>query len=398
MRERLCSKERLMSAIGHSETDHVPLYQKWWLRHYLSSKDDGWRDQFERVKKTTKLGLDDTVGFEPPKTFDPEVKIRLRKEGVSREKYPLLVKEYETPKGTLRQVVCQTEDWIHGDDVPIFTDYVVPRARSRKYLIENIDDVEALSCLFCEPTEEQLQIFLGEANRARDFARENEVLLECGGIYRDPWARWGDGMGLMSGDALAWLSGIENALILAYRNPELIHRLLDIILEWNMRYIRLVSQAGGSDVIIHRGWYEHFWSPKLYQTFLAPRIKKEIELVHRAGSKFCYVMTTGIMPFLEIFKEMGVDILYGIDPVQGGADLKQVKQRIGDRVCLWGGVNSALTLGSENRQSVERAVAEAIKILAPDGGFILAAIDELFEDSRWENIVAMIETWRRLSP
>ena len=61
-------------------------------------------------------------------------------------------------------------------------------------------------------------------------------------------------------------------------------------------------------------------------------------------------------------------------------------------------MNSALTLGSENRQSVERAVAEAIKILAPDGGFILAAIDELFEDSRWENIVAMIETWRRLSP
>jgi len=394
--DELPSRQRLLLAINHSQPDHVPLYLKWWSRPYLSNKDDGWRDQFERVKKTTKLGLDDTVGFEPPRAFSPDVKIKRWKEAFAGVRYPLLFKEYETSRGKLKQAVYQTEDWPHGDDIPIFTDYVVPHARSRKYLIGNINDVEALSCLFCEPTEEQLEKFQEEANQARDFANEKEVLLECGGMFGDPWARWVDGIGLIGGDALAWLCGIENAIVLAYRNPDLIHRLLDIILEWNMRYIRLVSQAGGSDVIVHRGWYESLWSPKLYQTFLAPRIRKEIELVHKMRAKFCYVMTTGIIPLLGTLKEMGVDILYGVDPIQGGADLKHVKHEVGDRICLWGGVNSAITLGQGNNQTIERAVSEAVRTLAPDGGFILSAIDQLFDDTPWANILNMIRAWRKV--
>jgi uroporphyrinogen decarboxylase len=94
---------------------------------------------------------------------------------------------------------------------------------------------------------------------------------------------------------------------------------------------------------------------------------------------------------------MGIDALYGIDPVQGGADLRQIKQRIGDRVCLWGGMNSAVTLASGGRKEVETSVKEAIETLAPQGGFVLAPIDQLFEDTRWENVLTMIETWHRLS-
>jgi uroporphyrinogen decarboxylase len=94
---------------------------------------------------------------------------------------------------------------------------------------------------------------------------------------------------------------------------------------------------------------------------------------------------------------MDIDILFGLDPVQGGADLSQVKREIGDRICLWGGVNSAITLGSGSKKDVEKAVSEAVRILSPGGGFILSAIDQLFQDSRWESIETMIETWRKLS-
>jgi hypothetical protein len=60
-------------------------------------------------------------------------------------------------------------------------------------------------------------------------------------------------------------------------------------------------------------------------------------------------------------------------------------------------MNSAVTLGSGRRQDVENAVRNAIEILAPGGGFVLAPIDQLFEDTRWENVLTMIETWRKLS-
>ena len=391
MADKLSSKDRLLSAINHSEVDHVPFCQKFWQRKYFSNQADGWRDQFERVTKTTRLGLDDTVGFDIPRTFSPEVRIIRRKEVLSGESHALLFQEYQTPKGTLKQIVRQTSDWPHGDNVPIFTDYVVPRGRSKKYLVETVDDVEALSCLFSELSDDQLRKFEDHVNRVRDFAKQNGVLVECGATLASP--QWIDGDSIFLGDALGWLCGLENSILMAARNPDLLHRLLDVISNWSLQSIRLITKFGGCDMIVHRGWYEYYWSPKLYRTFLAPRIKKEVDLAHRAGAKYCYVMTTGITPFLDIFKEMGIDMLYGVDPVQGNADLKKIKERIGDHVCIWGGVNSAVTL-TGNKQGVERAVDDAIRFLAPNGGFILGAIDTLYEDTIWDNFVTMIRSWR----
>jgi len=222
--------------------------------------------------------------------------------------------------------------------------------------------------------------------------------VECGsGLSPEaPGSEWVDGNSVFLGDGLHWLCGVENSVRMGYRDPDLLHRLLDVILSWSLESIGLILKFGGCDVIVHRGWYESFWSPKLYRAFLLPRLRKEIELVHRAGAKFCYVMSSNIMPFLDFFKELGIDILYGVDPVQGGADLVKVKQAVGDRVCIWGGVNSAVTLRGE-KQGVERAVEEAVRILAPGGGFILGAIDQLFEDTNWDNFMTMIQTWRRLT-
>jgi len=391
MTDALSSKDRLLAAINHTDVDHVPFCQKFWQRRYLSDQADGWRDQFERVTKTTRIGLDDTIGVDIPRTFSPEVKITRRKE-VSGESQAFLFQEYETPKGTLKQIVRQTTDWPHGDNVPIFTDYVVPRGRSKKYLVESMEDVDALTCLFSEPKEVQLRKFEAHVDQVRKFAKQNELLVECGATLASP--EWIDGDSIFLGDALGWLCGLENSILLAAKNPDLLHRLLDVISGWSLQSIRLINQFGGCDMFVHRGWYEYYWSPKLYRRFLAPRIKKEVDLIHRAGAKYCYIMTTGITPLLDIFKELEIDILYGVDPVQGSADLKKTKETIGDRVCIWGGVNSAVTLAG-NTRGVEKAVDDAVKILAPNGGFILGAIDTLYEDTIWGNFLAMLQAWRK---
>ena len=392
MADRLSSKQRLLSTINHSEVDHVPFCQKFWQRRYLSSQGDGWRDQFERVTKTTNLGLDDTVGFDIPRTFSPDVKITRHKEVLPGESRALLFQEYHTPKGTLKQIVTQTADWPHGDNIPLFTDYVVPRGRSKKYLVETQEDVEALSSLFSELSEIQLRKFEDHVSQVRKFASQNEVLIEYGDTLASP--NWIDGDSIFLGDALGWLCGLENSVMMAAKNPDLLHALLDVISNWSLQSIRLITQFGGCDIVVHRGWYEYYWSPKLYRTFLAPRIKKEVDLAHRAGAKYGYIMTTGLLPFLNIFKEMGVDILYGVDPVQGGANLKRIKETIDERMCIWGGVNAAVTL-TGNKQGVEKAVQDAITILAPDGGFILGAVDTLYEDTIWDNFLTMIQSWRK---
>jgi len=389
MKYELSSRDRLLLAINHREPDHVPLCLKWWHRPYLATRDDKWRDQFEKVERVLSLGLDDTVGFEPPLFLADDVKIREWTEG------SVLSKEYGTPKGTLRQVVHKTEDWPHGDDIPIFSDHIIPRSRSVKYLVENESDLEPLACLFREPKEKEISSFHEKAYAAKRFAEKRGLLIECGGEFID-YSIWGDAMGLLGGDALSWLCGLENIMVAAFRKPDFVQQLLDIIFEWDMRYLKLVLEAGGVDVIIHRGWYENgeFWSSKMYQTLFVPRIQRLIEMTHKFKAKFCYIMSTGIMPLLASFQDMGVDILFGVDPVQGGADLDLVKKKIGSSICLWGGVNSAVTLRYGNRHEIEKAVSKAIQTLNTKGGFILSAVDQIFEDTPWENVELMIRAWQ----
>jgi uroporphyrinogen decarboxylase len=317
----------------------------------------------------------------------PEVKSRVWKEIKAGDPYPSLYKEYSTPGGILSQRVRQTVDWPHGDDIPIFTDFCVPRPRSLKYLLESEKDLDALPYLFPDPSDQERAAFVSEARDIKQFAEDREILVLCGGYGFAP---------LFGVDALAWLCGIENLLLSAYDSPNFLHRLLEIVLNWNSKYIAALAEVGGVDVIAHRGYYEstQFWSPQLYREFIAPVVQKEIELVHGAGAKFCYIMVEGALPLLGTLKELGVDILFGIDPVERGMDLEFIKREGGSDICLWGGVSEHVTLESMDKRRIEDEVREAIRTLAPGGGFILSAVDNR-PTLLWDSTIKLIQAWRK---
>jgi len=337
--------------------------------------------------ETLKSGIDDCVAIDPPFILNEDVRVRVRKERPATEKYPLLIKEYETPRGTLSKVVRQSDDWPHGDDIPLFDDYGVSSARSVKDWVENDEDLEALSSMFREPTESEVEAYRERADEVRKFAEENGVAIMCSEVTN-------------LGGAAMWLCGFMNALLLAAKRPDFLHRLLDVIHGWDMMKARFMLEIGNADVIVHYGWYDStdFLSVKAYKSFIMPRLLEEVELVHKHKAKFGYTMASGAMPLLGTFKEMGMDLLYGIDPVQGGYDLTRAKMEIGDGICLWGGVNSHVTLTCGSRKDVVAAVRDAFSKLAPGGGFMLSSVGAMsYPQIPIENIEAMIEEWRILA-
>jgi len=74
----------------------------------------------------------------------------------------------------------------------------------------------------------------------------------------------------------------------------------------------------------------------------------------------------------------------------------------GEDICLWGGVNSAvsLELGSEGERG--DAVLEAIRTLAPGGGFILGLVDAVFGrtagtvETPSDSLRYVIDHWRKM--
>lgn len=390
MKEKSSSREKMLTALENKESNYIPCSFM-----IFSALEEKCKDQFEFIERQLELGLDVKVELpELPFRFHPEVKVKEWKEKTKNG--DLLHKEYQTPSGKLNCIVRKTEDWPYGDSVPLFNDYLVPRCQ--KFLVEKKEDLEPLRYLFGEPTASDISTFRERANKLKRFADQKGLLVSGGwrfsfalekGIDRDG--------GTMGADALLWLCGVENAILLAMDEPETIEELLEIISKWNRKRMEIYLEEG-VDLIVRRAWYEStdLWSPSLYRKFIFPLLKKEIELTHQAGTKFGYIMTSGVMPLLDDFLKLGIDVLIGVDPLEGkGTDLKIIKKRLGGKICLWGGVNGFLTIEKGKEKEVEKAVEEAISILGPEG-FILSPVDSVTDNSErtWDNVKTMIKTWK----
>jgi len=153
------------------------------------------------------------------------------------------------------------------------------------------------------------------------------------------------------------------------------------------------------DLYIRRAWYEgcDFVTPGFYREAILPRLKAEVDLAHERGAKFGYICSSGTEPMHEFHLEAGIDVLIGVDPVQDTRmDLALLKERVGDRMCLWGGVSGAVTVEMGSEQEVRLAVRQAVETLGPTG-FILSPIDNITVDAprTWHNIDVFMEEWRK---
>lgn len=200
------------------------------------------------------------------------------------------------------------------------------------------------------------------AGTGRAFSAKHEVLLAGG---------WGVGM-----DILSWLCGMQNLMVLTQEQPRMVAELLEMVSVWNKQRIELILSAN-IDLYVRRAWYEgcDFITRDFFRSEVLPRLKAEVDLVHEAG----------------------IDALIGIDPVQGThTDMSLLKQKLGGRICLWGGVSGAVTVEMGSEEEVRAAVREAIDDLGPCG-FILSPVDNVTVDApkTWHNLDFLLDEWRK---
>jgi len=125
-------------------------------------------------------------------------------------------------------------------------------------------------------------------------------------------------------------------------------------------------------------------------------LKAEVDLAHDNGAKFGYICTTGLEPMLDYYLEAGIDVLIGLDPIQGTkTDMARIKAKADGRMCLWGGVSGAVTVEMGSEEEVRSAVRRALCSLGPRG-FILSPVDNITIDApqTWSNLEVFLDEWR----
>jgi hypothetical protein len=368
----------MLAALDCREPNYVPCCFSAFqiLRHRCA-------DQAEFLDRQLEMGLDVVVDVpSPPLRHDPRVRIEETVLDDPGESHPVLRKEYITPAGSLRAEVIRTPDWPWGDHLPLFDDFVIPRAR--KFLITVDDDLEALQYVLGRPTDDDVVRLAERYGAAKALAAERDLLtMACYG---------------MVGDVACWLAGIEPLTMMAVDRPDFVRRFLAIIEEWNSRQAELMLRQG-VDLYVRRAWYEHadVWSPSLYEQFLLPGLRREVAQVHAAGAKFGHLMSCSSLPLVDMLLDAGVDVLLGVDPAQDRTmDLAALKRKVDGRMCAWGGVCGYFTVECGTPEDIRQQVRQAISTLAPGGGFILAPVTNVREDNRrvWANLDALIDEWK----
>lgn len=380
----LSSKERLLRTIEFERTDHVPLCVLLWssLRSRCSSTE-------EYVQRQLDLGLDAVVPL-PHLAWDHDRRVEVEICKEDREPYALVHKVYRTPGGQLEAIAEQTADWPHGDDIPVFSDFNVPR--SEKFLVTAEEDLEPLKYLLADPDPAAIERFRRRARELKAFADERQLAVVTPGVRL--------------ADSVFWLCGPTQFATWGLTQPDLLKALFDIIARWQRKRVELYLEER-PDIFVRAEWYATpFLSPDLFERFLSPLLQPEIESVHRAGARYCLVATANVMPYLGILKKLNVDVLYGIDPIEGDWDLAGARAACGDGMSLWGGMNGYLQVAHASPAEVEQAVRSAIEVLAPGGGLILCPVDDIGlsgtdQDSDetwnniWANVLHMAEAWKK---
>lgn len=137
-----------------------------------------------------------------------------------------------------------------------------------------------------------------------------------------------------------------------------------------------------------------FLSPAMFEEFIQPYLARIIEEGRKAG---CYTIkhTDGnIMPILDMMVECGPHALHSLDPM-AGVDIREVKQRVGHKVCLCGNVNCAMLQTGTEAELVESA-EYCLTHGKAGGGYIYCTSNIPFLGADPHRYQLVLDTWKRL--
>ena len=101
-----------------------------------------------------------------------------------------------------------------------------------------------------------------------------------------------------------------------------------------------------------------------------------------------------VAPLLDDFIEIGVDVYNPVQPNVSGSDPKELKDKYGERMCFFGGIDQQTLLPSGDIEKIRSEIKERISILGKNRGYLLAPAHILQTDVSAETILEMIKAAR----
>lgn len=194
------------------------------------------------------------------------------------------------------------------------------------------------------------------------------------------------------------LVGMEEFFIKMHTHPEVIEAVLGKVADFYCELaVRFFEVADGLLDIFFFGddfgtQRDLIMSPEAWRRFCKPYLVRLNDLGKQAGLKTMFHSCGAVRKIMPDLIEMGLDAINPVQLKAEGMDLAGLKRDFGDKITFHGGLDHQQILPFGSEDEVRAEVRRVIDIMAPGGGFCLAAShDLLLREFPVENILAMFD-------
>lgn len=167
--------------------------------------------------------------------------------------------------------------------------------------------------------------------------------------------------------------GMEEYLVRMILEPEFVHKANQLFTNRCKVHCKMMLEAGCDGVMLTADYADTrglIMGKDRFDTFVRPYLKEITDYIHGLGG-FVIKHTDGAMfQALPDLAEIGVDAWHGVQPSLG-LTLKRIRQLVGDRLCVFGGIN-AETYVEGPEEKIRQEVRDAVEFGAA-GGLVLTS-------------------------
>ncbi|MCL5986168.1 MAG: uroporphyrinogen decarboxylase family protein [Actinobacteria bacterium] len=362
----MTGRDRLLKALKLEIPDRLPAAVHSWMPYFLDTYCNG-IDQFQAYEK---FGLDSVIYFYATKDTSSSGITFFGADIFGGPQWEVITKSHPRGENVVYEFEIITPDGILTKTMEMTNKmgWVV------EYPVKHPDDFELVE-KYLDVPEPNIETINEAAERLGD-----DGILRC-----HPWGHqpssWQDACNY---------AGAQKMIFWAYDYPDKVHRFLRSLTDKKLKNINqlvgaridLIEMGGGdgSASVI---------SPDMHREFCLPYDKELNKAIHeKLGAKIVYHLCGKAMPMLDMVLENGSDAIETLTPAElhGDVDLAEIKERVGDKLCLIGGFNQVHWL-TQNPDFIREKVKECFEKAGKNGGYIMSMCDHFF-DVLIENVQA----------
>lgn len=192
---------------------------------------------------------------------------------------------------------------------------------------------------------------------------------------------------------------MEDYMVYCLTNTEDMYTISEKVIAFEIKKAKLFLDKGADAILIADDMAFNagvFLPPYIMEKNVYPFYKKMIKEIKAYKDVPVFLHSDGnLNSVMDDIVECGFDGLQSLQP-SAGMDIARIKEKYGDKLCLWGNIDLDHILCFGTTDEVKADVRRTIDIASPGGGFILSTCNTMVDIIPTENILAMMEEAERV--